>query len=204
MTATQMNTICPVPGAESIFDSFGPVLHEALSADMAIVIAENVDTGDRTGLLIPADYHTRARVVVRECAVLCGAPWFDACMCAVDSTSHVTWRQYEGDRTASDPVVCEIEGPAHSLLTARRSSLNFLQLLSGAATTISRYVTVAEDTRARVPDTRKTLPGLCLAQKYAVRVGDDKDQRLALYDGILIKGNHIATTGGVTVVLCAV
>lgn len=203
MTAAQMNTTRLAPAAEAIFDSFGPALREALSANVATAIAEDVGTGDRTGLLIPADRHARARVIVREHAVLCGTPWFDACMRAVDSALRVTWRQHEGDCMSPDSVVCEIEGPARSLLTAERPSLNFLQLLSGVATATSRYAAAVEGTRARVLDTRKTLPGLRLAQKYAVRIGGGENQRLALYDGILIKENHIAAAGGVTVALRA-
>ena len=203
MTATQMNTTSFAAPAQAIFDSFGPALREALSANVSAAIAEDVGTGDRTGLLIPADRHARARVIVRETAVLCGTPWFDACMRAVDPALRVTWRQHEGDRMAPDSVVCEIEGPARSLLTAERPSLNFLQLLSGVATTTSRYAAAIDGTRARVLDTRKTLPGLRLAQKYAVRIGGGENQRLALYDGILIKENHIAAAGGVTAALRA-
>ena len=199
MTATLMNP----SAAQAIFDSFGPALREALAANVAAAIAEDVGTGDRTGLLIPADRHARARVIVRENAVLCGTPWFDACMRAVDPALRVTWRQQEGDRTAPDSVVCEIEGPARSLLTAERPSLNFLQLLSGVASATSRYAEVIAGTPARVLDTRKTLPGLRLAQKYAVRIGGGENQRLALYDGILIKENHIAAAGGVTAALRA-
>ena len=199
MTATQMNGST----AQAIFDSFGAALREALAANVAATIAEDVGTGDRTGLLVPADRHARARVIVREYAVLCGTPWFDACMHAVDPALRVTWRQHEGDGMAPDSVVCEIEGPARSLLTAERPSLNFLQLLSGVATATSRYAQAIAGTRARVLDTRKTLPGLRLAQKYAVRIGGGENQRLALYDGILIKENHIAAAGGVTAALRA-
>jgi len=199
MTATQMNA----SAAQAIFDSFGAALREALAANVAAAIAEDVGTGDRTGWLVPADRHARARVIVREDAVLCGTPWFDACMRAVDPTLRVTWRQQEGDRMAPDSVVCEIEGPARSLLTAERPSLNFLQLLSGVATATARYADVIAGTRARVLDTRKTMPGLRLAQKYAVRIGGGENQRLALYDGILIKENHIAAAGGVTAALRA-
>lgn len=199
MTATQMNA----SAAQAIFDSFGAALREALAANVAAAIAEDVGTGDRTGLLVPADRHARARVIVREDAALCGTPWFDACMRAVDPTLRVTWRQQEGDRMAPDSVVCEIEGPARSLLTAERPSLNFLQLLSGVATATARYADVIAGTRARVLDTRKTMPGLRLAQKYAVRIGGGENQRLALYDGILIKENHIAAAGGVTAALRA-
>lgn len=203
MTATQLSTTSLTTAAQAIFDSFGVALREALAANVAAAIAEDVGTGDRTGLLVPADRHARARVIVRENAVLCGTPWFDACMRAVDPTLRVTWRQQEGDRMAPDSVVCEIEGPARSLLTAERPSLNFLQLLSGVATATARYADVIAGTRARVLDTRKTMPGLRLAQKYAVRIGGGENQRLALYDGILIKENHIAAAGGVTAALHA-
>ncbi|WP_296227149.1 carboxylating nicotinate-nucleotide diphosphorylase [Ralstonia sp. UBA689] len=199
MTTTQMSAST----AQAIFDSFGSALREALAANVATAIAEDVGTGDRTGLLVPADRHARARVIVRERAVLCGTPWFEACMRAVDPTLRVTWRQQEGDRMAPDSLVCEVEGPARSLLTAERPSLNFLQLLSGVATATARYAEIIAGTRARVLDTRKTLPGLRLAQKYAVRIGGGENQRLALYDGILIKENHIAAAGGVTAALRA-
>jgi nicotinate-nucleotide pyrophosphorylase (carboxylating) len=202
MTATQMSAT-GVTTAQAIFDSFGPALRDALAANVATAIAEDVGTGDRTGLLIPADRNARARVIVREAAILCGTPWFEACMRAVDPTLRVTWRQQEGDRMAPDSAVCENEGPARSLLTGERPSLNFLQLLSGVATATARYAEVITGTRARVLDTRKTLPGLRLAQKYAVRIGGGENQRLALYDGILIKENHIAAAGGVTAALRA-
>ena len=181
----------------SVFDSYGPALRVALAANVKAAIAEDVGTGDLTGLLVPADKPVHARVIVREAAVLCGRPWFDACMQAIDERLLVTWQKEEGARLAPDDVVCEIAGPARALLTAERPSLNFLQLLSGVASATRRYDDLIADTRARVLDTRKTLPGLRLAQKYAVRVGGGENQRLALYDGILIKENHIAAAGGI-------
>ncbi|EKZ99275.1 nicotinate-nucleotide pyrophosphorylase [Cupriavidus sp. HMR-1] len=181
----------------SVFDSYGPALRVALAANVKAAIAEDVGTGDLTGLLVPADKPVHARVIVREAAVLCGRPWFDACMQAIDERLLVTWQKEEGARLAPDDVVCEIAGPARALLTAERPSLNFLQLLSGVASATRRYADLIADTRARVLDTRKTLPGLRLAQKYAVRVGGGENQRLALYDGILIKENHIAAAGGI-------
>ena len=187
----------------AIFDSYGPALAEALQANVSAAIAEDVGSGDRTGLLVPAGKPARARVIVREQAVLCGQPWFEACMRAVDPALQVVWKQAEGARMAPDSVVCEITGPARSLLTAERPSLNFLQLLSGVATATRRYADLVEGTRARVLDTRKTLPGLRLAQKYAVRVGGGDNQRLALYDGILIKENHIAAAGSITAAMQA-
>ncbi|MFJ5380343.1 nicotinate-nucleotide diphosphorylase, partial [Cupriavidus sp. CER94] len=153
-----------------VFDSYGPALKAALEANVRAAIAEDVGTGDLTGLLVPADKPVQARVIVREAAVLCGRPWFEACMKAVDERLQVTWRKEEGARMAPDDVVCEIAGPARALLTAERPSLNFLQLLSGVATATRRYADLIADTRARVLDTRKTLPGLRLAQKYAVKV----------------------------------
>ncbi|WP_354682171.1 carboxylating nicotinate-nucleotide diphosphorylase [Cupriavidus necator] len=186
-----------------IFDSYGPALHDALQANVRAAIDEDVGTGDLTGLLVPAGKAARARVIVRESAVLCGQPWFDACMRAVDPALEVRWLQQEGARMARDSVVCEINGPARSLLTAERPSLNFLQLLSGVATATRRYADLIAGTRARVLDTRKTLPGLRLAQKYAVRIGGGENQRLALYDGILIKENHIAAAGSITAAMQA-
>lgn len=184
--------------AASIFTSYGQALEDALAANVAAAIAEDVGPGDVTGLLVPGAAVVQARVLVRESAVLCGCPWFDACMRAVDPGLQVTWLQEEGADLQPDTVVCEIRGLARSLLTAERPALNFLQLLSGVATTTSRYARAIAGTRARVLDTRKTLPGLRLAQKYAVRIGGGDNQRLALYDGILIKENHIAAAGGVT------
>ncbi len=187
----------------SVFDSYGPSLRAALEANVNAAIAEDVGSGDLTGLLIPADKIVQARVIVRENAVLCGQPWFEACMAAVDTRLQVRWRMEEGARMAPDDVVCEITGPARALLTAERPSLNFLQLLSGVATATRRYADLIADTRARVLDTRKTLPGLRLAQKYAVRIGGGENQRLALYDGILIKENHIAAAGSITAAMRA-
>ena len=186
-----------------IFDSYGPALQAALQANVQAAIAEDVGSGDLTGLLVPAAKAARARVIVRESAVLCGQPWFDACMRAVDPALEVRWLQQEGARMAPDSVVCEITGPARSLLTAERPSLNFLQLLSGVATATRRYADLIAGTRARVLDTRKTLPGLRLAQKYAVRIGGGENQRLALYDGILIKENHIAAAGSISAAMQA-
>jgi len=181
-----------------VFDSYGPALQAALAANVNAAIAEDVGSGDLTGLLVPADKPVHARVIVRESAVLCGRPWFEACMNAVDERLRVKWHKEEGARLAPDDVVCEITGPARALLTAERPSLNFLQLLSGVATVTRRYADLIADTRARVLDTRKTLPGLRLAQKYAVKIGGGENQRLALYDGILIKENHIAAAGSIT------
>jgi nicotinate-nucleotide pyrophosphorylase (carboxylating) len=182
---------------------FPPALQSALDADVGRALAEDVGTGDLTGLLIPEDRIESARVIVREPAVLCGAPWFEAVMHRVDARILLDWAYAEGDLMEADSVVCRLHGPARALLTAERTALNFLQLLSGVATATRRYVDLTAGTRAAILDTRKTLPGLRLAEKYAVRVGGGQNQRLALYDGILIKENHIMAAGGIAAALRA-
>lgn len=182
---------------QNAFAPFDSDLSKALSASVALALLEDVGSGDLTGELVPADARVVAHVVVREEAVLCGAPWFDAVMFALDSSIVVDWQYAEGALMGANSIVCKIQAPARSLLTAERSALNFMQLLSGVATATRRYVKLIEGTSAAILDTRKTLPGMRLAQKYAVRVGGGKNQRLALYDGILIKENHIAAAGGI-------
>lgn len=182
---------------------FPPALQTSFEANIERALAEDVGTGDVTGLLIPEDQVEAARVIVREPAVLCGAPWFEAVMHRVDERILLDWAYAEGDRMEADSVVCRLHGPARALLTAERTALNFLQLLSGVATATRRYVDLIAGTRAAILDTRKTLPGLRLAEKYAVRVGGGRNQRLALYDGILIKENHIMAAGGIAAALRA-
>ncbi|MNR76226.1 Nicotinate-nucleotide pyrophosphorylase [carboxylating] [compost metagenome] len=176
---------------------FDAALAAAFERNIETALAEDVGTGDLTGKLVPEQEVVQAHVIVREAAVLCGAPWFESVMKRLDARIKITWRYAEGDLMQADSEVCAIEAPARALLTAERAALNFLQLLSGVATATREYVAIVEGTRAAILDTRKTLPGLRLAQKYAVRVGGGKNQRLALYDGILIKENHIAAAGGV-------
>lgn len=188
---------------QNAFAPFDSDLSNALSASVALALLEDVGSGDLTGELVPADARVVAHVVVREEAVLCGAPWFDAVMFALDSSIVVDWQYAEGALMGANSIVCKIQAPARSLLTAERSALNFMQLLSGVATATRRYVKLIEGTSAAILDTRKTLPGMRLAQKYAVRVGGGKNQRLALYDGILIKENHIAAAGGIVPALLA-
>jgi nicotinate-nucleotide pyrophosphorylase (carboxylating) len=188
----------------TLMNSFAPfdaALARAFEANLLAALLEDVGAGDLTGELVPADSFVTARVIVREAAVLCGAPWFEGIMKSLDRSIGIDWHYAEGDLMQVDSPVCTIEAPARALLTAERSALNFLQLLSGVATATRRYVDVIKGTSAAILDTRKTLPGLRLAQKYAVRVGGGKNQRLALYDGILIKENHIAAAGGVTAAL---
>lgn len=188
MMSTLKNTFAP----------FDDALRTAFEANLLAALLEDVGTGDLTGLLVPDGGRVTARVIVREDAVLCGAPWFEGVMNCLQAGIEIDWQYAEGDLMTADSVVCTITGPARALLTAERSALNFLQLLSSVATATRKYVDVIAGTRAAILDTRKTLPGLRLAQKYAVRVGGGQNQRLALYDGILIKENHIAAAGGVT------
>lgn len=179
------------------FAPFDAALRAAFEANIVAALEEDVGTGDVTGKLVPEQEIVSAHVIVREAAVLCGAPWFEAVMKQLDARIKIVWNYAEGDLMKTNSEVCAIEAPARALLTAERAALNFLQLLSGVATATREYVELIAGTKAAILDTRKTLPGLRLAQKYAVRVGGGKNQRLALYDGILIKENHIAAAGGV-------
>ena len=152
---------------------------------------------DYTAQLIPRDKTGHASVITRQDAVLCGQPWFDACFKMLDPDCTLTWHAKEGDHIKAGQLLCEIQGKARAMLTAERSALNFLQTLSATATATSKYVALIAGTKARIFDTRKTLPGLRVAQKYAVKIGGGENQRLALFDGILIKENHIMAAGGV-------
>ncbi len=177
-------------------------LSEARERNIRDALFEDVGVNDWTALLVPADQRVRARVLVREDAVLCGRDWFDGCLHALDASARVDWHIDEGARMAADTLVCHIEANARALLTAERPALNYLQLLSATATLTRRHVDAIEGASTNpngcaVLDTRKTIPGLRQAQKYAVRVGGGQNQRLALWHGILIKENHIAAAGGV-------
>ncbi len=179
------------------FAPFDAALAEAFETSIRTALVEDIGSGDWTAMLLPESAQVKARVLVREPAVLCGAPWFEGAMLQVDPRIRIDWHVAEGDLMEADTVVCSIAGPARSLMTAERPALNFMQLLSGVATVTRDYVRLVEGTQAAILDTRKTLPGLRLAQKYAVRVGGGRNQRLALYDGILIKENHIAAAGSI-------
>lgn len=169
-----------------------------IQANVRAALEEDLgDRGDLTAQLIPAEAMARARVITREDAVLSGTAWFQACFSMVDAAARIAWQAADGDRIQAGQTLCEIEGPARALLTAERPALNFLQTLSGVATETRRYVDVVAGTRARIYDTRKTLPGLRLALKYAVKCGGGENQRIGLYDGILIKENHIAAAKGI-------
>ena len=184
--------------------NFSPAaIAEVARADAARALAEDVGAGDLTAALVPEGRRARSRVLARESAVICGAPWVEAALLQVDPGLEVRWLVPEGGRSTADQVVLEVDGPARSLLTAERTALNFLQLLSAVATKTAVYVEAVRGTRAQIVDTRKTLPGLRLAQKYAVRTGGGVNHRIGLYDAVLIKENHIAAAGGVTLVLQA-
>lgn len=182
---------------------FDPALQSAFEANLLAAMLEDIGSGDLTGLLVPNHMRIRARVIVREDAVLCGAPWFEGVMLALDQDTEVDWKYAEGDMMHAGSVVCTIEAAPRALLTAERAALNFLQLMSGVASATRRYVDAIAGTNAAILDTRKTLPGLRQAQKYAVRVGGGHNQRMALFDGILIKENHIAAAGGVAKAMAA-
>jgi len=164
-------------------------------------LAEDIGGGDLTALLSPADKRSLGTVVSREDAVLAGTAWFDSCFRRLDPLTEIRWNLRDGDSIQAGEVVCEIEASTRALLTAERAALNFLQLLSATATVTRLHVDAIAGTGARIVDTRKTLPGLRLAQKYAVTCGGGKNHRLGLYDGILIKENHIMAAGGVTAAL---
>jgi nicotinate-nucleotide pyrophosphorylase (carboxylating) len=178
-------------------------LAAAAPADAVRALAEDIATGDVTARLVPAAAVARARLVCRDHAVVCGQPWAAAVLAAVDARLHVTWRVEEGARVTPGTVIAELAGPAASLLTAERTLLNFLQALSAIATRTRAFVDAVAHTRARICDTRKTVPGLRLASKYAVRVGGGCNQRIGLADGALIKENHIRAAGGIAPALGA-
>jgi nicotinate-nucleotide pyrophosphorylase (carboxylating) len=181
-------------------------LDEARSRNVRDALAEDIGRGDWTALLVPPDCKARARVQVRQRAVLCGRDWFEDCVRALAPQVSVDWLYDEGADMAQDTTVCTLQGDARSLLSAERPSLNFLQLLSGVASVTRAHVRAIEGRSPNprgcaIMDSRKTLPGLRQAQKYAVRVGGGKNQRLALWHGILIKENHIAAAGGIAAAL---
>lgn len=161
-------------------------------------LAEDIGTGDLTASLIPTDAVAIATVIAREPAVICGSAWFDEVFQQIEPAIRIDWQIGDGARVAADQLLCTLAGPARALLTGERTALNFLQTLSGTATLARRYADAVAGTPATVLDTRKTLPGLRLAQKYAVRCGGCSNHRIGLYDAILIKENHIMAAGSIT------
>lgn len=167
-----------------------------IEADVARALAEDLGSGDVTAALLPDD-PGHGYVIAKESAVIAGRPWFDACFRALDPAVRIDWRINEGDRVAAGTVLCTLAGRSRALLSGERCALNFLQTLSGTATRTADYVAALADTRTRVLDTRKTLPGLRLAQKYAVRVGGGVNHRMGLYDAVMLKENHIHAAGSI-------
>ena len=176
-------------------------LRVEIQRNIAASLAEDVGTGDLTARLIAPETEARGRVITREDAVICGTAWFDATFAALSPAAVVNWHVKDGDTVKAGEVLCDILARARVLLTAERSALNFLQLLSGTATVTRRFVDAVAGTGATIVDTRKTLPGLRLAQKYAVAIGGGSNHRVGLYDGILIKENHIIAAGGINEVV---
>lgn len=184
-------------------DFSASALAELARADASRALAEDVGAGDLTAGLIDPGRRALARVLAREAAVICGAPWVEATVRQLEPAAAIRWLVSEGGRSTADQVVLEVEGSARALLTAERTALNFLQLLSAVATRTAAFVETVRGTGAQIVDTRKTLPGLRFAQKYAVHTGGGTNNRIGLYDAVLIKENHIAAAGGVRQVLQA-
>jgi nicotinate-nucleotide pyrophosphorylase (carboxylating) len=187
-----------------VFDFSESALRELAQGDVVRALAEDVGSGDLTAGLIDPARQAHARILAREPAVVCGVHWVEATVRQVVPQARITWHVRDGQRCTADQVVLELSGPARGLLTTERTMLNFLQLLGGVATRTAEYVDAVNSVpgnRARIVDTRKTLPGLRLAQKYAVHCGGGTNHRIGLYDAVLIKENHIAAAGGVSAVL---
>lgn len=182
---------------------FQPPAREIIARQVRTALEEDLGTGDLTAQLIPTETLAEASLITREEAVICGRPWFDEVFAQLDSGVVVAWELAEGDRVTPGQVLCRLSGRARAILSGERTALNYLQTLSGTASLARRYAEAVAGTGARVLDTRKTLPGLRLPQKYAVRCGGGHNHRIGLFDAILIKENHIATAGSITAALQA-
>ena len=178
-------------------DRFALPAASSIAADIDRAFAEDLGSGDATAELLGVDAHADAVLTCRDAAVICGTAWFDACFRRMDADVAISWHTVDGESVAAGAIICEVSGNARALVSAERPALNFLQLLSATASITARYVAAVAGTGARVLDTRKTIPGLRLAQKYAVRCGGGHNQRMGLYDAILIKENHIIAAGGI-------
>jgi len=185
----------------TLFNKYYPIgsaaFHQLVSAQVQAALEEDIGSGDLTALLVPENQRVNATITARETAIICGIDWVNACFRLIDASVQLEWLIHEGNRVQPGQLLCKISGPARSLLSAERCALNFLQTLSATATETRKYVDAIAGTSAQILDTRKTIPHLRLAQKYAVTVGGGHNQRLALYDGILIKENHIAAAGSI-------
>ena len=174
-----------------------------VEADVRRALSEDLGDGDLSAALVPESRRLSANIIARETLVLCGSPWAEACFRALDPHIRLDWRVAEGETAGPEAVLVEISGSARAILSAERSALNFLQTLSGTATVSAHYAALASGSRTRILDTRKTLPGLRQAQKYAVRVGGCENHRMGLYDAVLIKENHIAAAGSIGAAVAA-
>ncbi|MEO8299227.1 MAG: carboxylating nicotinate-nucleotide diphosphorylase [Burkholderiales bacterium] len=181
----------------SVVLSAQPRVPADLMSGVARALAEDLGTGDVTAQLVPAGQAMQARIIAREPAVLCGRPWVNAVFESLDARIAIAWSVDEGAAVQADQVLCTLQGSARALLTGERTALNFLQTLSGTATAVRAFVQAVQGTGCRIADTRKTLPGLRCAQKYAVLWGGGVNHRIGLYDAFLIKENHIAAAGGI-------
>ena len=181
---------------------FPPPAPERIDADVARALAEDIGAGDVTAALLP-DAPDIAYLLCKEDAVVCGRPWFDGCHRALDPGVRIDWRVAEGDRVAAGTVLATLAGRSRALVSAERTALNFLQTLSGTATTTAAYVDAVRGTGARILDTRKTIPGLRQAQKYAVRVGGGENHRMGLYDAVMLKENHVRAAGSIASAIAA-
>ncbi len=189
----------------TLFNTHYPIgsqaFHALVDTQVQSALNEDIGSGDLTALLVPENQKATAVIIARENAIICGKDWLDACFRLVDKEVVIDWHIQEGEHLSANQTLCRIHGKARSLLSAERCALNFLQTLSATATETRKYVDAIAGTGAQILDTRKTIPNLRLAQKYAVTVGGGYNQRLALYDGILIKENHIAAAGGIRQVM---
>jgi len=186
----------------SVADTFLPPPAEVIEADVARALAEDIGAGDVTAALLP-DAPDSAYLLCKEDSVVCGRPWFDACHRALDPDVRIDWRVSEGDHVRKGTVLAMLQGRARALVSAERASLNFLQTLSGTATVTARHVEAVRGTATRILDTRKTIPGLRLAQKYAVRVGGGVNHRIGLFDAVMLKENHVRAAGSITAAIHA-
>jgi len=182
--------------------TFTPPPAEVVARDVALALAEDLGSGDVTAALLP-DVADDAYLLCKEDAVVCGRPWFDACHRALDPNVRIDWRVAEGDRVKAGTVLATLHGRARALVSAERASLNFMQTLSATATTTAAYADAVRGTAAKILDTRKTIPGLRQAQKYAVRVGGGVNHRIGLFDAVMLKENHVRASGSITAAIRA-
>jgi len=177
------------------------ITQQYIQQQVQLALAEDIGSGDVTAKLIPAEQQAHAQVISRDKAVLCGRRWFDEVFNQLDASISLDWKCDDGDHLQANQLICELQGPARSILSGERAALNFLQTLSGTATAAHQYVEAIKGTSCRILDTRKTIPNLRLAQKYAVSCGGAMNHRVGLYDAILIKENHIAAAGSITIAI---